>query len=131
LAPADAEVRVYNPSKLVRCTRVKNIDLREILNSPMTEAYKACLTFARTPAFASVAVTREEYLEHGKNIFRRRKFQRWNALNQEAAAQPPGKRQVESDSESTEEDPKTSRKGSAVVRRGPARRGRGKGRGKP
>jgi hypothetical protein len=100
--------------------------------SPLTDAYKASLAFARSPAFATVAVTREEYLEHGKSIYCRRKFRGWNALDAEAEPAPvrqPPQQSVLVESSDEDAGPARRGRGSGRGRRASGRRARGRGRG--
>lgn len=60
-------------------------DQRSFLRSPIIEAYRSAIAFARSPDFARMAVTREEYLEMGSNATRRR-FRDWKPSNQDGKA---------------------------------------------
>ncbi|TDL17756.1 Actin/actin-like protein [Rickenella mellea] len=64
LAPVDCSVHIYESS------------------SPITEAHRAGVEFACSPAFAREAVTRAEYLECGSNACRR-KFKDWRSTDRE------------------------------------------------
>ncbi|KAF9518687.1 hypothetical protein BS47DRAFT_1416435 [Hydnum rufescens UP504] len=54
LAPPEVEVSLYTSK------------------DPITQTYLSARAFARTPAFASACITREEYLESGSNACRRK-----------------------------------------------------------
>ncbi|PCH39816.1 actin-like protein ARP6 [Wolfiporia cocos MD-104 SS10] len=71
LAPNDCEVSIY----------LSNEPL--IISSPILEAYRSAVAFARTPEFAQRVVTREEYLEMGSNACRR-KFADWKPIDKDA-----------------------------------------------
>ena len=70
---------------------------RSLLHSPIVEAYRSAVAFARSPDFARMAVTREEYLEMGSNATRRR-FRDWKPSNQDGKAKETQRGDEEDDS---------------------------------
>jgi hypothetical protein len=55
------------------------VKLLNKIHSPITAAYESAMTFAQSEDMKLVAVTREEYLEYGKSIHCRKKFNGWNS----------------------------------------------------
>ena len=93
----------------------------------MTETYKAAHSFANSSAFASVLVSREEYLESGSNACRR-KFRAfdWDPVKERPALPPrPGRRERERVGSQTvdgSEDEKSEEEGKRGGRRVPPKK---------
>ncbi|KAH0585832.1 hypothetical protein H2248_007122 [Termitomyces sp. 'cryptogamus'] len=72
LAPTDCEVVIYE------------------CDEPITEAYRAAVTFAGMPGFTNYTVTRAEYAESGSSASRRR-FHDWKSRETEEKPKEPAK----------------------------------------
>ena len=101
--------------------RLAALTLTSLFLSPVLEAYRSGVAFAKTPGFMQQAVTRAEYLEMGSNASRR-KFRDWKPAPVEtnkAPEQSSRKGPARSQRMDREESPPLARKPS---------RGRGRGR---
>lgn len=121
LAPVDCTVSIHSPKEYARPAPPSRFVLTPSFPSPILEAYRSGVAFAKKPAFTQQAVTRAEYLEMGNNASRR-KFRDWKPApvdTNKGAEQPSRKGPARPQRMDREESPPLTRQPS---------KGKGKGR---